>query len=209
MVFPDSFRLCDESAALVDYWRQAKGEQDMPHRRHMSPLKLRRWVGDISVIHLHDGPKRFFVSLHGANVARHLGPDFNKKYLEDAVPEASLPLSTAPYLESIARKLPTYSIMNPDKDNGLYLRLERMILPFCGDDPACAERALVWVAPDDRDHYAANTPVSEERASTRFKQTALFVIEENGPRRIASMLSTAEQPSGAPAPSIGPGDLRH
>jgi len=105
----------------------------------------------VSVIHLHDGPKRYFVSLHGAHVARHIGPDFNKKYLEDTIPAGSLDFALAPYKESIKRHAPTYAIMLPTPKNGLHSRLERLVLPFCGEKQDVVERFLVWVAPNDRE----------------------------------------------------------
>jgi hypothetical protein len=132
---------------LLSLWYEERGTAPMAAREFINPLKLRRWVGDISVVHLHDGPKRFFVSLHGANVVRHLGPTFHKKYLEDEVPAKALSDTLKPYEISIETKEPTYSVQRVGLDNGLYKSLERMVMPCSGDDPAQVERFLVWVAP--------------------------------------------------------------
>jgi len=132
---------------LLSLWYDMRGALPLPPRRFIDPLSLRRWMGDISVVHLHDGPKRFFVSLHGANVVRHLGPTFHKKYLEDEVPAAALPDTIKPYDLCIETKKPSYSIQRVGLENGLFKSLERMVLPCAGEDPASIERFLVWVAP--------------------------------------------------------------
>jgi len=134
---------------LLTFWREARGGSKLPNISHMSGSNLRRWVGDVSIMHLHKGSKRFFVSLHGENVCRHIGPHFNKKYLEDVIPSSSLDLALAPYEESIKRGAPTYAVMLPTVKNGLHSPLERFVLPFCGDKPDKVERFLVWVAPND------------------------------------------------------------
>ncbi len=139
-----------ECDALLSYWRGACQQGQIPDVTNLSPVRLRRWVGDISVIHIHEGPKKYFVSLHGANVARHIGPAFHKQYLEDAIPAASLPYALALYDECIKRRAPMYAIMVPTLDNGLHTRLERMALPFRDADSDAVERILVWVAPNDR-----------------------------------------------------------
>lgn len=84
-------------------------------------------------------------------MSRHIGPGFHKKYLEDVVPEESLRFALAPYHECIAHHVPAYSIMVPDTRNALHSRLEKMVLPFCGENPESVDRFLVWAAPNDRD----------------------------------------------------------
>lgn len=132
---------------LLSLWYDVRDDAPLAPRSFIDPLKLRRWVGDLSVVHLHEGAKRFFVSLHGANVVRHLGPTFHKKYLEDEVPAKALRDTLEPYELSIETKSPSYSVQRVGLDNGLFKSLERMILPCAGDDPDQVERFLVWVAP--------------------------------------------------------------
>ena len=136
-----------KAAELLALWFEMRGSAALAPRNFIDPLRLRRWVGDISVIHLHEGPKRYFVSLHGSNVVRHLGPDFHKRYLEDMIPAASLPDTLEPYKLSESTGTPSYSVQRVGLENGLYRTLERMILPCSGDSPTLIDRFLVWVAP--------------------------------------------------------------
>jgi hypothetical protein len=139
--------LSESSEKLLFQWRRSKGTNPIPDVSFIDPLKLRRWVGDISVVHVHEGQKRFYVALHGANVARHLGPDFNRRYLEDAIPAEALTQAIEPYELSMKINEPVYSIQRQTLRNGLFKCLERMILPVSVDEPGKAKRFLVWVAP--------------------------------------------------------------
>ena len=143
----NNLALSEESEALLMQWRKSRGDHSIPDISFIDPLKLRRWVGDISVIHIHEGAKQFYVALHGANVARHLGPDFNRKYLEDAIPKNALQQAIEPYKLSSKINEPVYSIQRTTLRNGLFKCLERMILPVSVDEPGKAARFLVWVAP--------------------------------------------------------------
>lgn len=170
---------------VISFWREAREGMVLPHIKNLSGSNLRRWVGDISVIHLHDGPKRFFVSLHGSNVARHIGPDFNKKYLEDAVPQASLDLALAPYQHSIRLNAPVYAIMHPTLDNGLHSTLERLVMPFCGEKNDTVERFLVWVAPNNRKSDQIASIYGERRAGRCAEQAfSLYSLAGSAPVEI-------------------------
>lgn len=150
--------LNEDAAALLGQWREARGTQTLPTAKFIDPLKLRQWVGDVSVVHLHEGERRFHVALHGANVVRHFGPDFHQKYLEDVVPPTALTETLAPYELSIETKQPTYSIQHKTQESGLYKALERMILPCSLEDPENVRRFLIWVAPVDDN--SPNSPSS-------------------------------------------------
>ncbi len=139
--------LCEDAATLLRKWHEARGTNTLPSSRFIDPLELRDWVGDISVIHLHEGPRRFYVALHGANVARHLGPDFHKQYLEDVAPQTAYANTFAPYELSIQTRQPSYSIQSASLDSRLFKTLARMILPCSHEDPEQVGRFLIWVAP--------------------------------------------------------------
>jgi len=141
------FILHGEAEALLALWYEARGAHPLPPRTFIDPLKLRRWIADISIVHLHEGPRRLYVSLHGENVAWHLGPNFHKRYLEDAVPPSALRDTVAPYDFSTESRLPCYSIQRRSLQRGKSGCLERMVLPCCADDPHKTDRFLVWVAP--------------------------------------------------------------
>lgn len=191
-----------EVANVLSFWREAREGMTLPHMKNLSGSNLRRWVGDVSVIHLHDGPKKFFVSLHGSNVARHIGPDFNKKYLEDSVPLASLDLALAPYQHSMKLNAPVYAIMHPTLYNGLHSTLERLVMPFCGDKDDTVERFLVWVAPNDRKFDQVVSIYDERRARQGGEQSfSLYNLAGTEPIEIKwrSNGSTSAQKTGTPS----------
>lgn len=139
--------LSQSAEDLLSLWQGACVSGQMPTTRFIDPVALRNWVGDISVIKLHEGEKRFYVSLHGANVVRHLGPNFHRKYLEDVIPDAALYETILPYDLSIRTLQPTYSIQHASLKNGLFKSLERMIMPLSGNEADKVKQFLVWVAP--------------------------------------------------------------
>lgn len=178
--------LQEHADALLRAWREARGTNTLPTYQFATPLGLRQWIGNISIVHLHEGEKRFFVSLHGANVARHLGPTFHKKYLEDAVPEASHRDTFAPYELSIKTRQPSYSIQRATLESGLFKCLERMVLPLSMDDPETVGRFLVWVAPIESGSAARTSvyaPFDENEVmmpgqSAPEKTSELFLLSE-------------------------------
>jgi len=139
--------LSQDAADLLSLWHDARGDNPLPDAKFIDPIKLRRWIGDISVVHLHEGEKRLFVALHGSNVVRHLGPDFHHKYLEASVPAEAVADTTAPYDLSEKTNQPTYSIQRASLSNGLFKSLERMVMPCSTENPEKTGRFLIWVAP--------------------------------------------------------------
>jgi len=147
----EDFVLHPDAKDLLRAWYEARGDGALPSKRFIDPLRLRRWIGDISVVHLKEGEKRFYIALHGDRVARHLGPDFHRKYLEDVIPDSAKADAFAPYDLSIETELPTYSIQKRTFDNLLLDTLERMVMPCTNEDAAeetaRTTRFLTWVAP--------------------------------------------------------------
>lgn len=187
----DSLALADDARGLLELWREARGSGPLPHHRHISPLNLRRWIGDISVMHVRSGAKRFYVALHGANVARHIGPDFNKMYLEDAVPPESWPVAVAPYEIGMETCLPAYSIMLPSRTNRLFDRLERLVLPFCGDDAEVVDRFLIWVAPNKCERFNGTSVCEADSDRGTHSTEALFLLADDEFRLIDPVVSDA------------------
>jgi len=143
----EGFVLHPDAKDLLAAWYAARVDGALPTRRFINPLRLRRWIGDISVVHLKKGEKRFYIALHGDRVARHLGPDFNKKYLEDVIPDNAKEDAFAPYDLSIETELPSYSIQRRTTHNRLFDTLERMIMPCTNKNSARTTHFLIWVAP--------------------------------------------------------------
>ena len=146
----DTFTLDQKAADLLLLWDQARGASSLPHSRFIDPVALRRWVGDISVVQLHQGPKRFFVSLHSMSGAPHVGVSYHKQYLEDIVPADQQDNALAPYLRAIETTQPVYSIQQITYNQDVFKHYERMVLPCYTETADAAERFLVWIPPSGR-----------------------------------------------------------
>jgi len=182
----DEFVLHPDAKDLLAAWYEARGDGALPSKGFIDPIRLRRWIGDISVVHLKEGEKRFYIALHGDKVARHLGPDFNKKYLEDVIPDSAKDDAFAPYDLSIETKLPCYSIQRRTFDNRLVDTLERMVMPCTNEDPARTTRFLIWVAPirpsivNDTSVYTSpdEEPAEYARGEPADRTAVLFTLPE-------------------------------
>ena len=173
-----------KASDLLEWWRDERGERAMPDVSRISPLALRRWIGDVSIMHLHDGPRRFWIALHGGNAVRHIGPDFHLKYLEDVVPEAAQAVALAPYRAAAALGVPTYSTLLPTLQNHVTWPLERMALPFAGDDGRPA-RFVVWVAPNERcAHDVDEVYEFESEALFPMHEARVHLLRDGGFERI-------------------------
>lgn len=179
--------LSQDAADLLALWREARGDKSLPDAKFTDPIKLRPWLGDISIIRLHEGAKRYFVALHGSNVVRHLGPDFHQRYLEDAIPKAAQAETFAPYELSEKTNQPSYSKQQATLESGLFKSLERMILPCSVDDPDQVGKFLVWVAPIESNARSSSSifvPFDKtemlENAANSFNTTAeLFLLTDD------------------------------
>lgn len=143
--------LPSDALDLLALWYGAWEDGNIPSKGFVDPLSLRRWVNDLSVVQVHDGEKRFFVSLHGANVARHLGPGFNKHYLEDAIPADLHDEALEPYRRALATGMPHYSVQRRTLGERMSKGLDRLILPCSTDEPGVPGQFLVWVSPIEAD----------------------------------------------------------
>ena len=146
------FKLHPNAVDLLSLWLEARGDSPLPDRSFIDPIKLRRWVGDIAIVALHDGPKRFFVSLQGASAARHVGESFHKHYLEDVIPEASHARALEPYRDCMKSGQPTYSIQRLSRGEEVVRTYERMVMPCCKGAADVVERFLVWIPPIQADN---------------------------------------------------------
>ena len=146
----NSFTLDQKAADLLSLWDQARGVSILPHSRFIDPVALRRWIGSISVVQLHQGPKRFFVSLHSMSGAPHVGVSYNRQYLEDIVPADQQNNALAPYLRAIETTQPVYSIQQITRGQSVLKHYERMVLPCYTETADAVERFLVWIPPIGR-----------------------------------------------------------
>jgi len=153
---PDRYRktIHPEANELVEFWHREKGDRPLPGKTSMDPTKLKRWIGDLSIIELHEGPKRFFVRLHGGRTQDRVGNDMTRCYFEDHLDSGTLEFAVTPYRASEKSLLPTHSVFVPCLYPSVFTKLERLVLPFSAEknvpeDPK-VEQFLVWVGPTGR-----------------------------------------------------------
>ena len=150
----DQKEIHPEAEALLAFWEDQRGDCALPGKDAMDPLKLRRWLGDVSIVDLHDGPKRFYVRLHGGRTQERVGNDMTRGYFEDTFDPKMLEFALAPYRAAEKAKRPTHSFMIPRLYPSVFTKLERLVLPFSAGDADEARTTvasfLVWAGPTGR-----------------------------------------------------------
>jgi hypothetical protein len=139
-----------EAAALVAYWNTERGDRVLPGMDSINPLKLKRWIGDLSIVDLHDGPKRFYVRLHGGRTQERVGNDMTRGYFEDVFDPKMLDFALAPYRAAEKAMRPTHSFMIPRLVPAVFEKLERLVLPFGAEEDGEPKRVssfVVWAGP--------------------------------------------------------------
>lgn len=184
MTVGDTIAVPDIASGLVDLWKAARTGRRLPHKSAINPLNLRPWIGDLSIVEVHDGEKRFFVKLHGSDVAANIGPDFQRRYLEDCLPDHALEAGLYPYRTALTEVAPVFSSLTPGLLTGTFRRFERLILPFTDDDAAGSDRIgrfLVWVGKSERNGALCDTVYGESKpddlkAANKAAQNSLIVL---------------------------------
>lgn len=141
-----------EAEALVAFWERERGDKALPSTGMLDPFKLRRWIGDVSIIDIHEGPKRYFVRLHGGRTQERVGNNMARRYFEDELDVKTLEFAVAPYRASEKSFRPTHSLFVPDLYPSVFTKLERLVLPISGDDGGApkVDHFLTWVGPTGR-----------------------------------------------------------
>ena len=142
---------------LVEYWAASRSGGVLPPKSAIDPLRLRSWIGDVSIIDYREGPMQFWVRLHGANLSAKIGTGFERKFLEERIPEGLHDVALEPYHCAVREKLPVYSIIRPGLLTGVFEQLERLILPFAGEGTDEVGQFLVWAGPSKRNRYECET----------------------------------------------------
>jgi len=139
--------LHDDAKSLLSQWFDLRSEGEVPDRRFLDPVRLRHWIGMISVVHLHEGEYRLYMALHGAHAARYHGPDVSKQYLDEVTPALVRESTLAAYDMCMETLMPCYSRQTLTLGNVAHKHMERMVLPCSTDDLTRPDRFIVWVAP--------------------------------------------------------------
>lgn len=159
--------LPEAAKRLLAYWESAQRGDRPPPRSAVDPIKLREWIGDISVIQYIEGEKNLYIRLHGLNVAQKIGDYYARGYLEDMIPASAHSVVFEAYY--VARKTlrPVHSIITPGVLKGSFEKFERFVLPFVDDETAQLERFVVWVGPTNRDVLECETIYAEPAAGVK------------------------------------------
>jgi len=137
-----------EATALLKLWRTAAGTGGLPVFSDQLEAKLSSWMQDISIVEVHEGPKRFFVRHHGSVTQLRIGDNMTGLYFEDVLTPVMRILALAPYQEAIRLKKPTRSTMVPKLYRGALNELDRIVLPF--GDAGEVTSFVTWVGSSER-----------------------------------------------------------
>jgi hypothetical protein len=126
---PAPFALASpELDRLYRYWREKRGPYPMPLRADIDPLEIPYMLGHLMLVDIH-GPGRYFVRLHGTEMARRVGYDLTGKML-DALPVPHYRNLALGHFDEVASTgVPHRSLTDRVIDDRL-LRYEAAILPL-------------------------------------------------------------------------------
>ncbi len=149
--------LPEAARGALTLWKRLCGGRALPSRANLKPVDWRHWLSDISILELHRGTKRYFVTLHGGRTQEYVGANLHKKYVEDSLTGNALSLALAPYVESERTRQPTFSILQPKLEHGPRYSLSRLVMPFTDATPEGGlnrvDRFVTWVGASSRRPY--------------------------------------------------------
>jgi len=149
--------LPDTATEALALWNQIRANRALPKRTDFKPLDWRKWMSDISIVELHQGANRFFVSLHGGRTQDAIGVNLHKRYMESCLDPDSRPLAFNPYYECLRTGLPTFSMLTPMLYPGVFSAFPRLVLPFTDDTPEGGpnriDRFVTWIGADAKQRY--------------------------------------------------------
>lgn len=120
--------LSEEQAALLSYWRQAKGQRLMPKRADFDPVDLPKVIPYLSLEDVTYDPVRFQVRLVGG--ATSSARNSKGKYL-DEFPGTEDVIDMLKQM--LKRKQPYHYISNINWDDRSYKTYSSLVVPFSND----------------------------------------------------------------------------
>ena len=144
--------LPDEIARLFALWDTRRKTRILPKRGDFRAEDLKDWMGNLGVVRLRSGRKRFLVELAGSMVVHYDGADYTGKFLEDAVPAHALGPIIEPYDTAIQHRRPVFARIAPNILRGRFAYFDRLVLP-CGDDGETVDRFIVGIYVSNFDKY--------------------------------------------------------
>lgn len=85
------FPFSDSLSTLTEFWRaRCPGPDRLPGRRDFPMEDLRDWIGNVSLVEVHEDPRRFRWRLIGSLIVRHVGRDRTGSWFEELYGEPYL-----------------------------------------------------------------------------------------------------------------------
>ncbi|WP_119303288.1 PAS domain-containing protein [Dongia deserti] len=98
-------------AGLEDQWNGLRGDRPMPRRDEIDPVELVPWLPYLSIVELHYEPFRVRYRIVGTEVARIVGEDFSRRWLEETGwGEASVALNRLLYERVAESRAPSFGL---------------------------------------------------------------------------------------------------
>ncbi|WP_416899640.1 MAG: PAS domain-containing protein [Minwuia sp.] len=118
---------------LLDYWNGLRGDREMPSRKEIDPVDLRRLLPHIMITEIEPDTGRFLFRLVGTRVTVMYGNDNTGKYLDEVYFGRHREAITRSYVTAYETRAPHHCWMKFTNREGLEFDMERLILPLSSD----------------------------------------------------------------------------
>jgi len=123
------------------FWLDARTDE-LPPETAIDPLKLpRELLAHVTIITVHDGPKRFFIRLVGTAIVNATGVELTGQYAEDIAVGESI---VQRYSTCLAKRVPMYCEGPCLASLVDYKSYDCLVLPF-GDAAGRVSRFLTYI----------------------------------------------------------------
>jgi hypothetical protein len=116
---------------LYHYWLQKKGDRRAPARRDIDPEEIVALLPNVYLVDVEGA--RFRLRLVGTAVVRDYGREITGQFLDQIDLDDHKAEILHEYEVAVSRLLPQYHRWDYKKDDGRFLRYERLILPLSSD----------------------------------------------------------------------------
>jgi hypothetical protein len=119
---------------LYEYWDSKRGDRTMPARADLDPVDMRFAIGDVVMADVIDGdPPRFWIRLHGTNLAERTNFDLTGKMLDEMPAPEFRDLVHRSFRKVVRTREPLHVIADRLIDDRAQ-KYEAIILPLSGGE---------------------------------------------------------------------------
>lgn len=129
----DDVALPAAMAALLEFWEDSSGSASLPHVSKIAPLKLRLWLGTLSLFDVEHDPFRIRIRLQGTRITAAFGQDSTGQYLDEFMPAHALPRIQSDFEWIIKNQQPLHRWGTCHLDNDTKIPFHRLLLPYVDD----------------------------------------------------------------------------